>query len=1226
MATDYLYHDFNWKGTIRKIYHISDIHIHLNSRHQEYQHVFEKLYNIIKGDTEGAITLITGDILHSKTELLPECIEFTRKFFMDLSKIIPLVFIAGNHDMNVSNEHRMDALTPIRNGIGADYPIYYLEKTGVYRFGHILFSLASVRDYIIIDPTIIKREDGDVLISLFHGRVNGAQLNNGIKVDGELNRRTNKTITPASFAGYDYVMMGDIHMQQFFGDSRHMAYAGSLVQQNHGESLQGHGVLVWNIDDEQEFIDIPSDYGFITIVIKNGKVENEDIGHLKHIHLRLLLDNTSNQQVQEYVARLKQRIDVLDITYQEVDAKLGVVDGELGIAGKKNDDSVKISNHEYQNQLIEEYLVGVDCDVTMITQIKELNRIANESLNIRGEGACGVGTTWRLISLEFSNLFSFGEGNHIDFTAYNGMVGIIAPNHYGKSSILDIILFMLYDKFPRKGSVKDIVNNRKNGFHAKLVFSIEGVQYIIEKQGVVSGTGRTTVKAKFYKYDQVRNIKEILDEESVIKTKNAVLAFVGDYDDMIQTNISLQHQNCIFIDAENTARKKELERILQIDFIDSLAKSANVAVSERKAVMKHILAKSPNEVLLVIEKNITVNEGKLTSTQKRISMLHSDITKTRDELTRLKGLVISGVEEKYRELIGCKTLGDVGDVGDDDGDFVNYSIMLDSNYKRACEELDLKRRNLVRKLSSSFIDYDSYLAAEYESNKDIVRLDIDSVRGEIKMMNEKLEVAYSDRKPVKGGNGVSMLVLEEKRAALVKIHGFIEATKVKITEMQIKIAELKGAGDDSELTPLPSSFITYIKGKIGGVGGVGGNDIGDKVESLWKELEGCLKPNKRKDPIMGIVKSLVEYSGFTKLESLIHDYNEAVALTTSRNDGNNLESGEHMSVEELEGELKHLEEQRNSLEKWISDAVEYLEVVKVNSDVESRIKSIKRERETLEEKVNSGLTRIRVMDADYMTIGNIRKLDAERVKVESSYNAEIEKLKKNKDVLAELESSCGKNVVTRKLIDVESEKLGRLEGELKTLVKEEKVIEVALGGHKVKLDEVKAEIAEVVKIEKEMEIWGYYLDALKAMPYTLIAKVVPLMEKKINGFLSNVANFVIKMVVESGRIDLYIDRPVYNGKLVLLNNASGFERFISSLAIRLALMEISQLPKPNFIAIDEGWTSFDFNNLHNVGVIFDYLKARFEMVINISHLQSIREHCGHQLNLVKDKEGFSCVV
>lgn len=1226
MTTENLYQDFNWKGKIRRIYHISDIHIHLNSRHDEYQHVFEKLYTIIKADTKDAITLITGDILHSKTELLPECIEFTRKFFMDLAKIIPLVFIAGNHDMNVSNEHRMDALTPIRNGIGSDYPIYYLEKTGIYRFGHLLFSLASVRDYIIIDPaSITQRVEGDILISLFHGRVNGTVLNNGIKVDGEINRRTNKIITPTSFAGYDYVMMGDIHMQQFFGEARRMAYAGSLIQQNHGESLEGHGVLVWNMEGEGtcEFINIASDYGYITVTLKNGVAENENFGALKHIHLRLLLENTGNQQVQEYIARLKQRIDIIDITYQEVEVKVG----DSSVNDKKNDDSVKINNHEYQNQLIEEYLLSVDCEQTMITQIKELNRIANESLNIRGENTCVAGTVWRLIKLEFSNLFSFGEGNVIDFTAYNGILGIIAPNHYGKSSILDIILFMLYDKFPRKGNVKDIVNNRKNAFHAKITFSIQDVQYIIEKQGVISGTGRATVKAKFYRYDQVRNIKEILDEESVIKTKNAVLKYVGDYDDMIQTNISLQHQNCIFIDAENTARKKELERILQIDFIDGLTKNANVAVADRKAVMKHILAKSPNEVQLVIEKNIGVGEGKLSNIQKRLKVVNNELAGSRDEAQRLRGLIIPGVEEKYRALVG---LNDGGD-DEDDGDFVNYSITLDSNYKKSCEEMDMKRRGLVRKISSSFIDYDSFMK-EYEGNKEIIRADIDTLRSGIKEQNEALEKAYGDRKPVKGGQGVSILVLDEKRAALVKISGFIDSIRLKITEVKERIKleaeKIGGANDTGKLELLPSSFITYLNKYIEGLGAAAGSE---SVEALWEQLEDCMKPKKRKEPIIGIVKELLEMSGATAIQKFINTYQQEVVASSSKEneglgDGSGSGYSDVVGVEELEEELKHLEDQKVGLEKWISDAVEYLEVVKVNSEVELKIKAIKRERETLEEKVNGGLAKIRVMDADFMTIGAIRKLDAERGEVERKYNAEIERLKKNKDVLAELESMCGKNVVTRKLIDVENDKVARLEGELNTLTKEEKTVEVALGGHRVKLDEVKAEIAEVVRIEKEMEIWGYYLDSLKAMPYTLIAKVVPLMEKKINGFLSNVANFVIKVVVESGRIDLYIDRPVYNGKLVLLNNASGFERFISSLAIRLALMEISQLPKPNFIAIDEGWTSFDFNNLHNVGTIFDYLKARFEMVINISHLQNIREHCGHQLNLVKDKDGFSCVA
>ena len=71
--------------------------------------------------------------------------------------------------------------------------------------------------------------------------------------------------------------------------------------------------------------------------------------------------------------------------------------------------------------------------------------------------------------------------------------------------------------------------------------------------------------------------------------------------------------------------------------------------------------------------------------------------------------------------------------------------------------------------------------------------------------------------------------------------------------------------------------------------------------------------------------------------------------------------------------------------------------------------------------------------------------------------------------------------------------------------------------------------------------------------------------------LSIIANFVIKFEVSNAKIDIYLDWPDSGGIPILLNNSCGFERFISSLAIRLALLDISQLPKANFIAIDEGW-------------------------------------------------------
>ena len=39
--------------------------------------------------------------------------------------------------------------------------------------------------------------------------------------------------------------------------------------------------------------------------------------------------------------------------------------------------------------------------------------------------------------------------------------------------------------------------------------------------------------------------------------------------------------------------------------------------------------------------------------------------------------------------------------------------------------------------------------------------------------------------------------------------------------------------------------------------------------------------------------------------------------------------------------------------------------------------------------------------------------------------------------------------------------------------------------------------------------------------------------------------------------------------------SSGMERFISSLAIRIGLMNVSNLPQGNFLAIDEGWGTMD---------------------------------------------------
>ena len=48
-------------------------------------------------------------------------------------------------------------------------------------------------------------------------------------------------------------MLGDIHRHQFLDDEKRVAYPGSTVQQDFGETIDRHGFLVWDINGKDDF-------------------------------------------------------------------------------------------------------------------------------------------------------------------------------------------------------------------------------------------------------------------------------------------------------------------------------------------------------------------------------------------------------------------------------------------------------------------------------------------------------------------------------------------------------------------------------------------------------------------------------------------------------------------------------------------------------------------------------------------------------------------------------------------------------------------------------------------------------------------------------------------------------------------------------------------------------------------------------------------------------------
>src|SRR5690606_21973869 len=119
---------------------------------------------------------------------------------------------------------------------------------------------------------------------------------------------------------------------------------------------------------------------------------------------------------------------------------------------------------------------------------------------------------WEIIELKFDNCLSYGKNNVINFSNYdkNNVIGIFAPNYYGKSAIIDIILFCLFEKMNR-GDKRDILNRDEKSMYCSLTFKIGQTKYLIEREGKLTKNELT------FKVDV--NIYQI--DENITKDKNS---------------------------------------------------------------------------------------------------------------------------------------------------------------------------------------------------------------------------------------------------------------------------------------------------------------------------------------------------------------------------------------------------------------------------------------------------------------------------------------------------------------------------------------------------------------------------------------------------------------------------------------------------------------------------------------------------------------------------------
>jgi DNA repair exonuclease SbcCD ATPase subunit len=877
-------------------------------------------------------------------------------------------------------------------------------------------------------------------------------------------------VTNDTFAGYDMVLLGDIHKRQFLNEEETIAYPGSLIQQNYSEE-PSHGFLLWDVEKRKAtYHQVENDYGYKILRVEDGEILNSTTGNPFELtfmppkgRVKIKFTNTTLEQIKDIQIGLRKQYPKLKEIVTERQDNISIGDDR-----ENKLDIGDVRDVNYQNELIEDFLKrNVDnIDEATIKRVQEINDMTNNSPEIY-DGDITRNVDWKIKSFEFDNMFCYGKGNKIDFTKLDGTIGVVAPNHSGKSAIMDAIAYTIYDVCSRTNRALDVMNKKKTTFRAKLNLEINGMDYWIErdakykrvnhKNGKVSH--QCPVKVKFYMID---DSGEEVDLSGAARfnstygtgTNEEIKKVLGTFDDFILTSLSLQTNGMNFLDKKQAERKKILSTFMDIEVFEQLESIAKSDSNEERVMLRQFQKKDSYKEIGTINQRITeleIDETELSNKDKSIDKELTQLEKEKIELVRK----LYKIDETY----------DIEELQSSKSNLNNEKSNIETQLK---DDLEYKEQ-----LRPMYMDYHKKLS---EIDEEKIQEDYENWKEAKQYLTElenKIKINESKTKSLNHHNSDLMKFTYDENCEFCIKNG-----KEQIHEQE----EIKTQID--KLFSEHSNLTAHYK----------------KTEYSLQKLGNADERNR-------------EFKIFSEeLNQIQHD---AVKI------------GGKISTQE--SRLKHIESQLTTIESNISRYYELEEKIENNKKLNNEI-------------------------SDLTT--KISQLQLQSIEIDKKY----------KQVLSTL--SVAKN----------------------------------------QKQQIEDDIQNLVDIEQKILDYDLYLMALSkdGVPYELISKAIPSIEREINNVLENMnAGFHIELEMKDKMIDAFI---CYGEDKWNLELSSGMERFVSSLAIRIGLINVSTLPRPNFIIVDEGFGALDSDNIANMQGAFQYLRTQFDFTMIITHLDTIKDY------------------
>jgi len=157
------------------------------------------------------------------------------------------------------------------------------------------------------------------------------------------------------------------------------------------------------------------------------------------------------------------------------------------------------------------------------------------------------------------------------------------------------------------------------------------------------------------------------------------------------------------------------------------------------------------------------------------------------------------------------------------------------------------------------------------------------------------------------------------------------------------------------------------------------------------------------------------------------------------------------------------------------------------------------------------------------------------------------------------------------------------------------------------IEEAREGIQKVKDAERDYIAYDLFVQAThpNGISYEVIKSMLSVINTEISTVLSSIVDFEVMIDDDGSSLEIYLKHPKFDPRP--LSMGSGAEKTIASMAIRLALISISSLPRPDFFILDEPATALDAEHMEGFVRLLQMIKTHFKTVLLITHLESLKD-------------------